>query len=69
MPTVPQTHTPNLLPVNVARRRGRRISACYDEGCYIIDPIPTFTDDHKKLVIESWHLICDHVSEVGKAVV
>ena len=72
MPTAPQTSTtttPNLLPINVARRRGRRRSACYDEGCYILDPIPTFTDDHKKLVIESWHLVSDHISEVGKTLV
>ena len=72
MPTAsqitPQTSTittSNLLPVNVARR-GRRKSACYDEGCYILDPIPTFTDDHKNLVIQSWHFVSDHISEVGK---
>ena len=36
------------------------------ECCYIIDPIPTFSDEHKTLVVESWHFITDHISEVTR---
>ena len=35
-------------------------------GGYIIDPIPQFCDNDKKEVIESWHFVSDHISEVRK---
>ena len=33
---------------------------------YIIDPIPQFSEEHRNLVVDSWHFITDHISEVGR---
>ena len=33
---------------------------------YIIDPIPQFSEEHKNLVVEYWHFVTDHISQVDK---
>ena len=35
-------------------------------SCYIIDHTPEFSDEHKQIVIEAWHFITDHISEVSR---
>ena len=35
-------------------------------SCYIIDHTPEFSDEHKNIVIEAWHFITDHISEVSR---
>ena len=35
-------------------------------SCYIIDHTPEFSDEHKRIVIDSWHFIIDHISEVSR---
>ena len=35
-------------------------------SCYIIDHTPEFSDEHKNIVIESWHFITGHISEVSR---
>ena len=37
-------------------------------SCYIIDHTPEFSDEHKQIVIEAWHFITDHISEVSRNV-
>jgi len=36
---------------------------------YIIDPIPQFSDKNKAVVIDSWHYVTDHISEVCKSLI
>ena len=48
------------LRKSLLRRSSSEIS------CYIIDHTPEFSDEHKRIVIDSWHFIIDHISEVSR---
>ena len=51
----------------VKTRSSRQIKP--NAECYIIDPIPEFSDAHRVLVIESWHFVIDHISEVSRLMI
>ena len=50
----------------IARRTSSRESVRHE---YIIDPVPQFSDKNKNVVIDSWHYVTDHISEVCKSFV
>ena len=59
--------TEDTKSITVTETSAKRISKKSSEmGGYIIDPIPQFCDNDKKVVIESWHFVSDHISEVRK---
>ena len=54
----------NEIPNTEIRKRLLRRSSS-EVSCYIIDHTPQFSDEHKHIVIDSWHFITDHITHVS----
>ena len=52
-----------MLNTEVRKILLRRSSS--EVSCYIIDHTSRFSDEHKNILIESWHFITDHITEVS----
>ena len=55
------------MQTEISTKLVTRRSSSRESCIYIIDPIPEFSDKNKKLVIDSWHYVTDHISEVCKS--